>query len=547
VTVSGAAEATGESFGLEQPKATPAEAAAAPAAAPATQGPPASTAPRSTTRSFVRGSTLLLAGRALSLALNFAAQVVIVRYLSKSDYGAFAYALGVATMGGVAVSLGLHKAVPRFLPLYRERGDFPRMFGAIALGALTVAGLGVSVALLAHGLQSVLLGRAVGDPTSLALLLVLIALTPIEALDHLLQGLLATFVGAKALFFRRNVLAPALRVAAVVVVVATAGDVRLLAYGYVIGGALGVLAYVAILVRTWQRTGLLGKLRSQGVRMPAREIYGYSFPLLSSELLSILKGSFVVVLLELLQSTTVVAEYRAILPVAKANLVVLTSFSLLYIPVASSLFAKGDREGIHDLFWQTTTWIAVLTFPLLAATTTLAEPLAVLLFGDGYASSGDVLAVLAAGFYFHAAFGSNTATLRVCGNVRYLVVTDVVTALMGVGMHVALIPPFGALGAAIATTSTLVLHNVLHHVGLSLGGTGVHMLEPRYLRVYGVVAAALLALLAIDRLAEPPPAISAALVLAASLAVLRSSRGVLRAETTFPELLRARWVRRFLG
>ena len=533
--MSGAAEATSDGLGLKPP-------AAAPPVGDHAAGPE----PRSTTRSFVRGSTLLLVGRALSLGLNFGAQVMIVRYLSKADYGAFAYALGVASMGGVVVLLGLHKSVPRFIPLYRERGDYARMFGAIALALLTVAGLGLSAALLAHGLQGVLLGRAVSDATSLALLLVLIALTPIEALDHLLQGLLATFVGARAIFFRRNVLAPALRILAVAVVLATGGDVYLLAYGYVVGGLLGVLAYVAILLRAWKRDGLLGKLRSDGVRLPARELYGYSLPLLSSELLSVLKGSFVVVLLELLQSTTAVAEFRAILPVARVNTVVLTSFSLLFIPVASSLFAKGDRDGIHDLFWQTSTWIAVLTFPLLAVTTTLAEPLAVLLFGETYASSGTVLAVLAAGFYFHAALGSNTATLRVCGNVRYLVATDAATALIGVGLHVLLIPPFGALGAAIATSATLILHNVLHHVGLSLGGTGVHLLEGRYLRVYGGIAGALLALLAVDRVAAPPTAVSLALVVVASLGVLRFSRGVLRAETTFPELLRVRWVRAIL-
>jgi O-antigen/teichoic acid export membrane protein len=191
-----------------------------------------------TTRSFVRGSSLLLVGRALSLGLNFGAQVMIVRYLSKADYGAFAYALGVASMAAVAVLLGLQKAIPRFLPIYREREDYRRMFGAVALGGLTVAGLGVSVALLTHGLQGLLLVRAVSDPLALSLLLVLIVLTPIEALDHLLQGLLATFAGARALFFRRHVLAPALRIAAVALVIATAGDVRLLAWGYVVGGAI---------------------------------------------------------------------------------------------------------------------------------------------------------------------------------------------------------------------------------------------------------------------------------------------------------------------
>jgi O-antigen/teichoic acid export membrane protein len=498
------------------------------------------------TRSFIRGSSLLLSGRAISLSMNFGVQVLTVRYLSKSDYGAFAYALGVASMGAAAVLLGLHRTLPRFVPIYRERGEYRKMFGAIVLAALTVAGLGLSLVLLLHGLQGALLGRAVGDPLSLALLLVLIALTPIEALDHLLQGLLATFAGARAIFFRRYLLAPGLRLTALLLVLGTAGDVHLLAYGYVVGGLIGVSTYAMILLRTWSRQGLIQKVRSDGMELPAREIFGYSLPLLSSEAFAILNGTFVLVLLELLQTTAAVAEYRAILPIARANLVVLSSFSMLFIPVASTLFARCDRDGINDLFWQTATWIAVLTFPLLAVTTLLAEPLVVLLFGSKYAGSGVVLAVLAVGFYVHAALGANTQMLRVCGTVRYLVVTDFVAVALGVGMHLLLIPPYGALGAAAAGSATLILHNVLHQAGLWLGGTGVRLVEPRYLRVYAGIAGAFTTLHAVQRLVSPPAYLTVPLAAGASLLVIRLARGVLRPDHTFPELLHVPLLRKIL-
>ena len=54
--------------------------------------------------SFVRGSSLLMSGRLISLAINFAAQVVIVRYLSKSGYAA--YALALTTLVSNAASPG---------------------------------------------------------------------------------------------------------------------------------------------------------------------------------------------------------------------------------------------------------------------------------------------------------------------------------------------------------------------------------------------------------------------------------------------------------
>jgi O-antigen/teichoic acid export membrane protein len=57
----------------------------------------------------------------LSLAVNFATQVVIVRYLSNADFAAFAYGLSLVAMGESLAVLGLDKAISRFLPIYEQQ------------------------------------------------------------------------------------------------------------------------------------------------------------------------------------------------------------------------------------------------------------------------------------------------------------------------------------------------------------------------------------------------------------------------------------------
>src|SRR6476661_5203575 len=56
---------------------------------------PAPRTTKSATAKAVRGSSLLLLGKVLALGLNFVSQILIVRYLTKNDYGAFAYALSI--------------------------------------------------------------------------------------------------------------------------------------------------------------------------------------------------------------------------------------------------------------------------------------------------------------------------------------------------------------------------------------------------------------------------------------------------------------------
>ena len=62
-------------------------------------------AERETTRQ-IRGSSLLLIGRSISLGINFLTQVLIVRALTKTDYGAFSYALSIVALGQMVITLG---------------------------------------------------------------------------------------------------------------------------------------------------------------------------------------------------------------------------------------------------------------------------------------------------------------------------------------------------------------------------------------------------------------------------------------------------------
>ena len=58
-------------------------------------------------KKHVRGSSLLLSGRFLAMALNLLTQILIIRYLPKTDYGMFAYALTLLAMLTTMNRLGM--------------------------------------------------------------------------------------------------------------------------------------------------------------------------------------------------------------------------------------------------------------------------------------------------------------------------------------------------------------------------------------------------------------------------------------------------------
>ena len=212
-------------------------------------------------------------------------------------------------------------------------------------------------------------------------------------------------------------------------------------------------------------------------------------PLLSTDLIYIILNSTDVIILGAGRDAETVASYRVIQPAAALNLIVLQSFTLLFTPAASRLFARERPEGVKDLYWQTAAWVAVASFPIFALTFSLAEPLTVALYQERYASSAVFLAIIAIGRYFDAALGFNGLTVRVFGNVRAIVVVNLIAAAVNLVLLLTLIPALGALGAAVATMLTLLVFNTLKQYALYRVG-GISMFDRRYVAVYGTIVLA---------------------------------------------------------
>ncbi len=498
-------------------------------------------------RKHVRGSMLLLVGRLLSLVFTVATQVVIVRALSKADFGVFAYAFTLVASGRILLCLGQGKLLSRFMSTYEEEQDYPRMFGSMLLAVATIM---VTSTLLLGALSlfaEPLLGSAFDDPRAVDVLLVLMFLAPLEALDQVFVSLFAVFSKPQAIFVRKYLATPALRLGVVLAIAVFGGTVSLLALGYVVTSLLGICIYALLLIQVLRERGILEHLRLRSIVWPVKAVFSFSIPTLTSELVYAATNMGSVVILGAYWGAREVAEFRAVLPAARLNQAVYQTFVTLFLPMAARLFARGDHTGVRETYWHSSHFLAVTTFPVFVMTTVFAPVTTVTLFGENYAESGDVLLALAMGYYVGVALGFNAYVLQVYGRLRYLVLSNIAIAVASMALALWLTPLYGAVGAAAANGATMVGQNLVNQFVLnrtlrSSGGQTYSSWRP-YL-VIGAVAVPLVAFrLAVD------PGIVVALVVtaAASLLLLRLTRQSLQLSTTFPEVARIPLLGRLMG
>ncbi|MGH2725739.1 MAG: flippase, partial [Actinomycetota bacterium] len=400
-------------------------------------------------------------GRIIATAVNVVIQVVIVRYLSKTQYGAFAYALSIVTLAETITTAGLDRAITRFLPIYDEEGKPGKMLGTLVLVGGTILSLGLAVVLITLGLRAFGGGELLGDAQAIGLLSIMIVLAPVQALDNVVMGIFAVFSKPTAIFFRKYLLEPGLKLMAVAALVWSQSTPRALAAGYVAAGVLGMLVYVWVLIRMLGRTGMLQRFRSAPIDIPVREVLAFTIPLLTSDLLYSVMTTSDAILLARWRGAEDVASFRVVQPAARLNQLVLTSFALLFTTVAARLFARRAKRELGHLYWQTAVWMAVLAFPMFAVTFALARPVTGTLYGARYEDSAVIMSLLSFGYYFNVVLGFNGLMLKVVGKLRAVVAINAIALAVNLILNIVLIRAYGALGAAIGTAATLVVHNLL--------------------------------------------------------------------------------------
>ena len=493
----------------------------------------------------MRGSALLVIGRVLALVIALATQVIMVRSLSKADFGAFEYAITLSGSARILLSLGQGRLLSRFMATYDEQGDYPRMFGAMFLAVGTIVATSVALVIALYVFPDTLIGSAVQTDQAEKLVLILIFLSPLEALDQVFVSLFAVFTEPRAIFFRKYLMAPGLRFVVVLLLALTGASVTFLAIGYLAAACAGIALYVVLLIKALRDRDLLKEFHPRQIKLPFRAVFSFSFPLITGELslLSLKMGG--VVVLAHYHPITEVANYRVVFGPARLNTAVTASFATLFLPMIARLFARGEIEELRRTYWHTAAFVAVATFPIFAMTGPLASATTVTLFGERYADSAPVLLVLSIGYYVNIVLGFNTYTLQVCERIRWLVGVNIFIAVLNIALAFALAPAYGAIGVAGANCAALLIQNFLNQWRLR-PDLRSRFIDPSCWSCYGIIALGSVALWGFGVAVNPGFVVALLVAAAVSVLVLWGSQSAMQLGSTFPELRRLPLLGRFV-
>lgn len=405
-----------------------------------------------------KGGSFLAAGRAFDYVSRAITALVLARVLGAEQYGLYNIAVSVAFVFSGIADLGLDASMERFLAVQRRRGDDQATRGTIQVGtavtAVTSVLMAIGVAVFAEQIA-----ENVFDATELTVLIRIVAVTvPILALTNLLSAASRGLKRMDHSAFAYDFIQPLVRLLLILGLALFGLDalIATIIFGVSYLAALAVLVYL-----------VPGQI-SAGPRgvAPTREtaaLLRFGFPFWFTSVLTKLKTNIQALLLGVFNTVTNVGVFSL---VGSANLIgriATLSIATSSRPVIAERFSEDDLDGIGAIYKTTTRWTLTLNIPIFLVMT--AFPEAVLrIFGDSFVVGASALVVLASAELVNAATGTCGAIIDMSGRGLMKVINKGVMVALLIGANLALIPPFGLMGAAYAVLIGAVAINVIRVV-----------------------------------------------------------------------------------
>ncbi|MDD5455270.1 MAG: flippase [Candidatus Ratteibacteria bacterium] len=405
---------------------------------------------------IAKGGGITLIGSLIGKVIFFLSQIIIARFLGIEQFGLYALGFTVVKICEIISKFGLHTGGMRFVSIYKDENPNKLkgvLISAILLSLLNGLIIGGVLFLFSKSISNSIFHKPELAPVLQLFSLSIVFVTALNVSSSLLRG----FHTTKYTVYTTDIIQP---VSNLILIIFFS------LIGFKLNGVISAFTlshFFAFIMAVFYLANLFPEFKNKLLSpiYNVKELLVYSFPLLFVGILHYFLIWTNVLLLGALSTTSNVGLYQAASQFPFIMALFLAAMTSIYGPVAANLYHKKEMDRFSNIFKTTTRWVSYLTLPIFLFLVFSAKEL-MTLFGKEYIQTGHViLVILSFGQLIDCISGSNSVTLTVTNRQKLELLNSLITVTIGVLLSYFLIGKYGALGAAISSSITLLLVNLI--------------------------------------------------------------------------------------
>lgn len=409
-------------------------------------------------QSIIGGAKWVFGGRIIKLVVVFLAQIIVARILGATFYGGIAQANAVVGVAGMIGALGIGSGVSRQLAYYEDEPERARgvIRAGLIIGVVGTGLVGAGLFLAAPYLAT----EFFHDDNLVVLIQIASFGVPLGFVGNLGVSMAKASRDASLHTYINQLLRPitnsVFRIGAAVFGFGAVGVIT----GNVVAQAITAVIAVVLAVRT-----VPFSLRGSTASMYGN-LFTFSLPLMFAGSFNFLIGDIDTFLLGALDTSTAVGLYTAVFNLRPMVLVFFFPATYLLGPVLTRLQKEKRATDAKRTYTAISKWTTLVSFPLFLLPFLFPTVVLGVSYGSGYVNPDTalVLQLFAVSMLVNVALGANDRAVVALGHNRATMWIAAIAAGVNLLLNVLLIPRFGMIGAALASTVAFMSRDVINTV-----------------------------------------------------------------------------------
>ncbi len=387
----------------------------------------------------------------INMALVYMITVLLGRYLGPASLGLYRMNSTLYSFALIIGMVGIPAAMVKYVAEFRE--DKTHLYQIVSSGVITSLVLGITFLVVFYSTSGVF-ARIFRMPELATLLKIISFVFPLTIVGGVLLGLLN---GLREMREYNT----ALVLQSVLLVITT---IPLVYYGFGVVGAvisivlssLGYCVYVIWVSRAYLRIILHNYIST------TREMLKFGSQIFGANVVDLISYRADIILTGYFLTAADVGYYAAAVGLSQFFWLIPNAIQRITYPATSEYWAKKNQNAIQVIVDRSMKYSACIMLPVALVVVFYGEEIITTLFGEKFIYAFTPLEVLLIGTVINGAVVRAVGScLAGVGRPDINLKVVILSAVVGVGLNVVLIPYLGIVGAALATTLTLTLTSVL--------------------------------------------------------------------------------------
>jgi O-antigen/teichoic acid export membrane protein len=406
-------------------------------------------------KKVAKGTGTTLIGGIAGGGFNFLSQIMIARFLGVEAFGLYALGFAAVKICEIFAKLGLNSGGMRFVSIYKD--DSKSKLKGVLISSTGISLLnGVLLGTILYFLSDFFAQKIFHKPELTESLRLFAMSIPFISGISVVSSLLLGFQNTKYNVYINNFFQPLTNITLIIC---------FYYYGFRLSGVIYsfILSHIiSFIIAIFYLNKLSPEIKNLDIKpiFEIKSLISYSIPLLFLGFINYFLSWTDTLMLGFLSTTTDVGIYRAASRVPFIMTLFLGATNSLYAPLVADLYNKGEMQRLANIYKSTTRWVTYAVVPVFVFI--LFSPKEIMMvFGKEYIETGYiVLIIFSFGQLISCIVGGAGYTLIMTGRQNIQLLISVASVVMNVALNIILIPRYGSIGAAIATSISIAFANI---------------------------------------------------------------------------------------